>query len=52
MYYETMERVLRNNDTVVAEADGVTPYIPLPEVTRRAAPAASADGNANAKGGQ
>lgn len=38
MYYETMERVLVNNDKVVVEADGVTPYLPLPEVRRREAP--------------
>ncbi len=36
MYYETMERVLRNNDKVVVEANGVTPYLPLPELRRRA----------------
>lgn len=43
MYYETMERVLSNNDKVIVEAGGVTPYLPLPEVRRRAAePAASA----------
>ena len=36
MYYETMERVLSNNDKVVVEANGVTPYLPLPEVRRRA----------------
>lgn len=38
MYYETMERVLRANDTVVAEADGVTPYLPLAEMRRKTAP--------------
>lgn len=36
LYYETMERVLRQNDKTVIEADGVTPYLPLPEVQRRA----------------
>ena len=36
MYYETMERVIRDNDTVVAEK-GVTPYLPLSEMKRRAA---------------
>lgn len=36
MYYETMERVLSNNDKVVVEADGVTPFLPLPEMQRRA----------------
>lgn len=35
LYYETMERVLRQNDKVVIEADGVTPYLPLPELRRR-----------------
>ncbi len=39
MYYETMERVLRNNDKVVVESNGVTPYLPLPELRRRAAAA-------------
>jgi membrane protease subunit HflK len=41
MYYETMERVLANNDKVVVEANGVTPYLPLPDMRRRAATAAS-----------
>lgn len=30
MYYETMERVLANNDKVVVEENGVAPYLPLP----------------------
>lgn len=42
MYYETMERVLSTNDKVIIEADGVTPYLPLPEVRRRQAEAAAA----------
>jgi len=42
MYYETMERVLSNNDKVIVEANGVTPYLPLPEVRRRAQAAAAA----------
>ncbi len=29
MYYETMERVLRNNPKVIVEANGVMPYLPL-----------------------
>ncbi|WP_228275122.1 protease modulator HflK [Stakelama tenebrarum] len=37
MYYDTMERVLEHANTTVIEADGVTPYLPLPEVRRRAA---------------
>lgn len=36
LYYETMERVLSNTDTTVIEAQGVTPYLPLPEIRRRA----------------
>ena len=36
MYYETMERVLSNNDKVIVESGGVTPYLPLPEMRRRA----------------
>jgi len=35
MYYETMERVLSQTDKTVVEADGVVPYLPLPEVRRR-----------------
>jgi modulator of FtsH protease HflK len=34
MYYETMERVLRNVDKTVVETPGVTPYLPLGEVRR------------------
>lgn len=41
MYYETMERVLANNDKVIVEANGVVPYLPLSEVRRRQ-PAAEA----------
>lgn len=36
LYYETMERVLRQNDKTVIEAPGVTPYLPLPEIRKRA----------------
>ncbi len=52
MYYETMERVLSNNDKVIVEADGVTPYLPLPEVRRRqqdASPAAPSSPTPGAK---
>ncbi len=41
MYYETMERVLRNVDKTVVETPGVTPYLPLGEV-RRSAPRGAA----------
>ena len=36
LYYETMERVLSQTDKTVIEADGVTPYLPLPELRKRA----------------
>lgn len=35
MYYETMERVLGQNDKVIIEAEGVTPFLPLPEMRKR-----------------
>jgi membrane protease subunit HflK len=38
MYYETMERILSRVDTTIVEAPGVTPYLPLPELPRRALP--------------
>ncbi|WP_374408765.1 protease modulator HflK [Pelagerythrobacter sp.] len=38
LYYETMESVLSKTDKTIIEADGVTPYLPLPEVQRRSAP--------------
>jgi membrane protease subunit HflK len=40
MYLETMEKVLAKVDKTVVDAPGVAPYLPLPEVRRRAAPAA------------
>lgn len=36
LYYETMERVLSQTDKTIVEAQGVTPYLPLPEIRRRA----------------
>ena len=36
LYYETMERVLSKTDKTIIEAPGVTPYLPLPELRRRA----------------
>jgi membrane protease subunit HflK len=41
MYYETMERVLRQTDKTVVEAPGVTPYLPLPELRRPSGPNAT-----------
>lgn len=42
LYYETMETVLSNVDKTIVEPRGVTPYLPLPEIQRRAAPASAA----------
>lgn len=39
LYYETMERVLANTDKTIIETEGVTPYLPLPEIRKRAQPA-------------
>lgn len=43
MYYETMESVLQHVDTTIVEAPGVTPYLPLPEIQRRAQAAPTAN---------
>ncbi|KHK92495.1 protease modulator HflK [Novosphingobium malaysiense] len=53
MYYETMEGVVRDTNTVVAEGDNVTPYLPLSEIRRHANNDMS-DGSTTvtAKGGQ
>ena len=40
LYYETMERVLGKTDKTIVESGGVTSYLPLPEVRRRAQQAA------------
>lgn len=42
MYYETMEQILQQTDTTVVEAPGVTPYLPLPQIQGRPAPATPA----------
>ncbi len=54
LYYETMEGVLRDTDKTIIEADGVTPYLPLPEVRRRSqeAQGPSLTVNPNQQGGQ
>lgn len=41
LYYETMERVLRQTDKTVVETGGVTTYLPLPEVRKRSGGAAA-----------
>jgi membrane protease subunit HflK len=40
MYYETMERILRNVDKTIVETPGVTPYLPLGEIRRSTPPGA------------
>ncbi len=44
LYYETMERVLANNEKVIVGNSGTVPYLPLPEVRRRPAPEPSTAG--------
>lgn len=36
LYYETMEQILGKVDKTIVEAGNVTPYLPLPEIQRRA----------------
>ncbi|MCB2048853.1 MAG: protease modulator HflK [Novosphingobium sp.] len=38
MYYETMERVLNKNPKVIMEDNGVSPFLPLPEMKKRVDP--------------
>jgi len=38
MYYETMEQILPKVPKTIIEAPGVTPYLPLPEVQKKAQP--------------
>jgi len=38
LYYETMESVLSKTDKTIVESGNVTPYLPLPELKRRAQP--------------
>jgi modulator of FtsH protease HflK len=42
LYYETMESVLSRTDKTIVETGGVTPYLALPELRRRAADRAAA----------
>ena len=46
MYYETMEGVLSNVDKTIIESGNVTPYLPLPELNRRAQAGRSQQGAA------
>jgi len=45
LYYETMEQILSRTDKTIVESGNVTPYLPLPEIKRRAAPPAPPQGN-------
>jgi modulator of FtsH protease HflK len=38
LYYETMEQVLGKVDKTIVEPGSVTPYLPLPELKKRAQP--------------
>lgn len=44
LYYETMESVLSKTDKTIVESGNVVPYLPLPEMKRRAAPPAQPQG--------
>lgn len=52
MYYETMEAVLADVDKTVIEAGNVTPYLPLPELRRRAKEAGATSGQASSSSGR
>ena len=52
LYYETMERVLANNETVVVESNGVQSYLPLSEVRRMTAPTPAPSAPTPSQGGQ
>lgn len=53
MYYETMEAILPGLDKTIVETGNVTPYLPLPELKRRAAAAPAASATATtSEGGQ
>ncbi|MFD1788351.1 protease modulator HflK [Sphingomonas floccifaciens] len=56
LYYETMEAVLAKSNKTIIEAQGVTPYLPLPEAARRlpepAAPATTPAPAVQQGGGQ
>jgi len=57
LYYETLEQVLGKVDKTIVESGNVTPYLPLPELRRRAevappSPAGSSEQATAAKGGE
>ena len=49
MYYETMEGVLSNVDKTIVESGNVTPFLPLPELKRRAQGTSASSGSAAAE---
>jgi membrane protease subunit HflK len=49
MYYETMERVLSNNDKVVVDANGVNSYLPLPQIVKKPPAAQPSDSTGDSK---
>jgi membrane protease subunit HflK len=44
LYYETMEQILSRTDKTIVESGNVTPYLPLPEIKRRAVAPAQPQG--------
>jgi len=44
LYYETMEQILSKTDKTIVESGNVMPFLPLPEIQRRAQPPAPARG--------
>jgi membrane protease subunit HflK len=52
MYYETMEKVLSGVNKTIIEANGVTPYLPLPAVRPAPRPSATAEAAPAQGGGQ
>ncbi|WP_420709019.1 protease modulator HflK [Erythrobacter sp. WG] len=44
LYYETMEQILSKTDKTIVESGNVTPYLPLPELRRRAQAAPQREG--------
>jgi len=49
MYLETMQEILSKSDKIIIDENGkgqgVTPYLPLPEIRKRATPAPASGGN-------
>lgn len=52
LYYETMESVLSETDKTIIEADGVVPYLPLPQAQRGTQRSAAPSAAVTGQGGQ